>query len=356
MKYILSLTAAALFLCSIANAQNGQRPPGPPSCSAPGTDNAFLGIKTVRIWPGDAPMSKGSACDDIPTLTEMAAQPGADTGSAVIVIPGGAYAILAGDIEGRQVADWFAVRGFHTFVLSHRLSSHGYLFPVPLLDAQRAIQYVRAHAKDYHISPDRIVVAGFSAGGHLAALAATKPVPGDPKATDPVEQVSSRPDYLVLGYAWLGAITTDYSHLSYCNLFKIADEQCNAFKAEYTPAQLVSKDTPPTFIFHTFTDTVVPVQQTVDFYQALVKNNVSTELHIFGKGGHGSGLGRGDVMLDQWPSLLETWIRSEGLMERDEKAVGPLRIPTQAGGANRPGGAPPRQNAPATPPAAPPQQ
>jgi acetyl esterase/lipase len=165
MKQLIVIVALALMFSSAAGAQ------AMPSCSTAGTDNAFLGIKTIRLWPGDAPMAKGSNCDDIPTLTEMVAQPGADTGSAVIIIPGGAYAILAGDIEGRQVADWFAVRGFHTFILSHRLASHGYLFPIPLLDARRAVQYVRAHAKEYHISPDRIVLAGFSAGGHLAALA-----------------------------------------------------------------------------------------------------------------------------------------------------------------------------------------
>jgi len=342
MKQLIVIVALALMFSSAAGAQ------GMPSCSAAGTDNAFLGIKTVRLWPGDAPMAKGSNCDDIPTLTEMVAQPGADTGSAVIVIPGGAYAILAGDIEGRQVADWFAVRGFHTFILSHRLASHGYLFPIPLLDARRAVQYVRAHAKEYHISPDRIVLAGFSAGGHLAALAATKPIAGDAGVSDTVDQVSSRPDFLVLGYAWLGAITTDFSHLSYCKLFKLDDGQCNAFKAEYTPSLFVSKDTPPTFIFHTFTDTVVPVQQTVDFYQALVKNEVPTELHIFGKGGHGSGLGRGDAMLDQWPSLLETWIRAQGLMTVDEKAVGPRRIPgQQAGSPNPPAGGQNKPSAPA---------
>lgn len=322
---LLAVAMLELTLCAVAGAQAAPMP----SCSTAGTDNAFLGIKTIRLWPGDAPQAKGSGCDDVPTLTELAPQPGAGTGSAVIVIPGGAYAILAGDIEGRQVADWFAVRGFDTFILAHRLASHGYLFPAPLLDARRAIQYVRAHAKELHLSPHRIVVAGFSAGGHLAALAATRPVPGDPNAADPVERVSSRPDYLVLGYAWLGAITTDFSHLSYCKLFKVPDDQCNAMKAEDTPALFVSKDTPPTFIFHTFNDSVVPVQQTVDFYQALVKNDVPTELHVFANGHHGSGLGRGDAVLDQWPNLLETWLRADGLLTRDERAVGPLRIPGQ---------------------------
>ena len=325
-QYLACGALLALAMCCAAEAQ---RPMPMPSCSTAGTDNAFLGIKTIRLWPGDAPMAKGSTCDDVPTLTEMVPQPGGETGSAVIVIPGGAYAILAGDIEGRQVADWFAARGFNTFILAHRLASHGYLFPVPLLDARRAVQYVRAHAAEYHISPDRIVVAGFSAGGHLAALAATKPVPGDPSASDPVDRVSSRPDYLVLGYAWLGAITTDFSHLSYCKLFKVPDSECNAMKAQYTPTLFVSKDTPPTFIFHTFNDTVVPVQQTVDFYQALVRNDVPTELHIFANGRHGSGLGRGDIALDQWPNLLETWVRAQGLLTRDEKAVGPPWRPSQ---------------------------
>ncbi|MGB6743574.1 MAG: alpha/beta hydrolase, partial [Terracidiphilus sp.] len=281
------------------------------------TNNAFLGIQTIRLWPGPAPQAKGNACDDIPTLTIFDPHPGTATGSAVLIFPGGSYAHLAGNLEGRQVADWFTARGFRAFILSYRLSSNGYLLPVPLVDARRAIQTVRARAADYHISPDRLVVIGFSAGGHLAALSGTQFVPGSPDAEDPIDRVSSRPDYLVLGYPWIGAITTDTSHLSYCKLFNVMD-QCEALRAAYSPDLFVSKDTPPTFIYHTFTDQTVPVEQTLRFYNALVKAGVDSELHIFANGPHGTGLGKGDPALDQWPGLLENWLRAKGLLTADK--------------------------------------
>src|SRR5208283_2820662 len=107
---------------------------------------------------------------------------GSGNGSAVVILPGGAYLGLAANLEGRQVADWFTARGFRAFVLSYRLTSNGYLLPVPLLDARRAIQTVRARARDYQIDPNRIVVIGFSAGGHLAALSGTQFIPGNPEA------------------------------------------------------------------------------------------------------------------------------------------------------------------------------
>jgi acetyl esterase/lipase len=185
-------------------------------CAAAGDNNDFLGIQTIRLWPGDAPQAKGKSCEDVPTLTIFEPQRGFENGSAVLVFPGGAYSEIVGNAEGRQVADWFTARGFRAFVLSYRLSSNGYLLPVPLLDARRAIQTVRARAKDYLIAPNRIVVIGFSAGGHLAALASTQFVPGNPNEQDPIERVSSRPDYLVLGYPWIGAISLDTSHLNYC--------------------------------------------------------------------------------------------------------------------------------------------
>ena len=211
------------------------------------------------------------------------------------------------------MADWFTARGFRAFILSYRLTSHGYVLPVPLLDARRAIQTVRARARDYHIDPNRIVVIGFSAGGHLAALAGTQFVPGDPDADDAIERVSSRPDFLVLGYPWIGAISSDTSHLSYCKLFNLMD-QCEALRAAYSPDLFVTKETPPTFIYHTFTDQTVPVEQSLRFYDALAKAGVPSEIHIFANGPHGTGLGRGDAALDQWPALLETWLRAQGLM------------------------------------------
>ena len=240
----------------------------------------------------------------------------------MVVLPGGAYVGLAANLEGRQVADWFTARGFHAFVLSYRLSSNGYLLPVPLLDARRALQTVRARARDYAINPNRIVIIGFSAGGHLAALASTQPVPGKPDAEDPIERVSSRPDYLVLGYPWIGAISSDTTHLSYCKLFKVMD-RCEALRTAYSPDLFVSKETPPTFWFHTFNDVTVPVEQGLRFYDALVKAGVPSEAHIFANGPHGTGLGKADAALDQWPNLLEIWLRAQGLLTPDKSATAP---------------------------------
>jgi len=290
------------------------------ACATAGTNNAFLGIQTVRLWAGDAPEAKGKACEDIPTLTVMGPRKGAENGSAVIILPGGAYRNLAADLEGREIADWFTARGFRAFILSYRLTSNGYVLPVPLLDARRAIQTVRGRAADYHIDPNRIVVIGFSAGGHLAALSGTQFVPGNPDAEDPIDRASSRPDYLVLGYPWIGAISADTSHLSYCKLFNLMD-RCEALRTAYSPDLFVTKDTPPTFIYHTFTDQTVPVEQGLRFYEALIKAGVPSEMHIFANGPHGTGLGKGDAALDQWPSLLETWLRGKGLLTVNKPAV-----------------------------------
>jgi acetyl esterase/lipase len=292
------------------------------SCAIAGQNNAFLGIQIIRLWAGPAPQARGDTCEDIPTLTIFEPQHGTDNGSAVVIFPGGAYRNLAGNLEGRQYADWFTARGFRAFVLSYRLTGNGYVLPIPLLDARRAIQIVRSRARDYFINPNRIVVIGSSAGGHLAALAGTEFVQGNPEAEDPTDRVSSRPDYLVLVYPWIGAITADTSHLSYCKIFDLMD-QCEALRVAYSPDLFVTKDTPPTFWYHTFNDQTVPLEQGLRFYEALVKAEVPAEAHIFPNGAHGSGLGKGDAALDQWPGLLETWLRAQGLLIPDPSVAQP---------------------------------
>lgn len=316
MKYFLMVAALVCMACGA-----GAQGPRTRSCSTAGTDNAFLGITTIPLWSSAAPAAKGNTCYDIPTLTIFPPVAGSANGSAVVIFPGGGYEVLAGDLEGRDIASWFAARGFTAFIVSYRLPAHGYMLPIPLLDARRAIQDVRAHAAQYHIVPNRIVAIGFSAGGHLAALAATKPVSGNPGSPDPVERVSSRPDYLVLGYPWLGAITTNFSHLSYCRLFHVPDNTCNVLKAKYSPSLLVNRDTPPTFLYHTYNDQTVPIEQSLEFVNALVKAGVPAEIHIFANGSHGSGLGKGNAALDQWPGLLETWLRAQGLLTANRTAV-----------------------------------
>lgn len=320
-EILIHSTLFALAACLLPGSSGAQQKD---PCAQPGNDNAYLGIQTIRIWPGDAPEAKGKACEDIPTLTIFEPQAGHGNGSAVVIFPGGAYAHLAANLEGGQVAEWFTARGFRAFVLSYRLSSNGYLLPVPLLDARRAIQTVRARAGEYHIDPHRIVVIGFSAGGHLAALASTQFIPGNPNAEDSIERVSSRPDFAVLGYPWIGAISSDTTHLSYCKLFNVMD-QCEALRKAFSPDLYVTKDTPPTFWYHTFNDKTVPVEQGLRYYEALVKAGVPAEAHIFENGPHGTGLGSGDAALDQWPSLLETWLRANGLLTRPSSQTGAAR-------------------------------
>src|SRR6202789_2246390 len=164
-----------------------------------------LGISTMQLWPSGAPEVAGTDPADLPTLTVFVPQPGKGTGAAVVVAPGGAYLRLASNLEGRQVADWFTARGVTAFVLKYRLGAK-YLYPTPLLDAQRAIQVARSMATKYGYQPDKIRIIGFSAGGPPAAATGTFFEAGKPEANDPIERLSNRPDFLVLGYPWLNAM------------------------------------------------------------------------------------------------------------------------------------------------------
>ena len=145
MRPLFAFIAAALLACSAPTRRLT-------TCATAGNDNAFLNIQTIRLWPGDAPRPRAQPATTSPRSPSSGRAQATANGSAVIVLPGGAYRGLAGDLEGREVADWFTVRGFRAFILSYRLTSHGYLLPVPLLDARRAVQLVRARAQRL---PDR---------------------------------------------------------------------------------------------------------------------------------------------------------------------------------------------------------
>lgn len=302
------LCAALLLLVSIyfqGSAQSG----------AP-ADDSFLGILTFPLWENGPPEALGNAVDDTPTLTIFRPHPGTANGTAIVIVPGGAYLGLAANLEGRQVADWFASRGVTAFVLKYRLGAK-YTFPVPLLDARRAIRLVRSRAKEFGVLPNRIGMMGFSAGGHLTAVASTMFEGGEPNDADVVERVSSRPDFQILGYPWLNAMKADGGgNRPYCLALRLDAVKCQAFE-QYSPDMHVTEQTPPAFIYHTTDDELVPVDTSVTFYRALRSKSVPAEMHIFATGKHGSGLGLGDAALDLWPTLLEAWLRARGLLTRD---------------------------------------
>lgn len=274
-----------------------------------------LGIRTIELWPGGAPGALGTAAADVPTLTAFTPRHAWGNGTAVIVAPGGSYRELSADLEGREVADWFAARGITAFVLRYRLGAK-YPYPIPMNDAMRAMRYVRFNAAKYGVNPDRIGMIGFSAGGHLAAMVGTMGGPGDSAASDLMDRVSSRPDFLILGYPWLNAMQPNtHGLITYCSILAaIPRKDCPEFEKRYTPVDHVTKEMPPTFIYITSDDSTVDVSAAAAFYDALRAADVPVEFHSFAHGPHGSGLGNGYPALDLWPTLLEAWMRGQGFL------------------------------------------
>ncbi len=308
---VLLLSACCIALCPIVRARGADGSQSLPL--DPG-----LGIITLPLWNTLSGPKAGSAGRAASTLTAFLPQPGTGVGTAVIIAPGGAYLGLAMNLEGRQVADWFAARGIVAFVLKYRLGAR-HPFPQSLHDAQRAVRLVRSWSNRFGFSPNRIGFAGFSAGGHLAATEATTFDDGNPQARDPVARLSDRPDFLILGYPWLNAMQPNFRGLiTYCSVLPATPvRDCKVWERKYTPALHVTSRTPSTFIYATSDDSLVPVQASVEFYSALIAAGVPAELHLFRHGAHGSGLGLGDPALDKWPLLLESWLRGQGWLTPD---------------------------------------
>jgi len=272
--------------------------------------------KPELLWPGGAPGALGTADSDKPSLTPYLVPEGRGTGAAIVVCPGGGYQALALDHEGAQVARWLNSIGVAAFVLQYRLGPR-YHHPIELGDAQRAIRTVRARAARYRVLPDRVGIMGFSAGGHLASTAATHFDTGNPDASDVIDRVSSRPDFAVLAYPVI-SFTTPFTHRgSRDNLLgpnpdpKLVESLSNELQ--------VTPQTPPTFLFHTTTDSVVPVENSVLFYLALRKAGVPAEMHIYERGPHGVGLAATDEALSSWPARLADWLRVRGLLNGGPK-------------------------------------
>lgn len=306
----LTLLLALAWLPTPALAQGAPvtfRPPASPEA-------AFIAQpQEIPLWRNGAPGALGTASADQPTLTYY--PPVYETGTAVVIAPGGGYAFVATNHEGRQIANWLNSIGIAAFVLRYRVGPT-YHYPIELEDVQRAIRQVRAQAMELRIEPDHIGIMGFSAGGHLAALAATHFDHGNPNATDPIDRLSCRPDFAVLGYAVI-LLEGPYAHQESVQSL-LGNHPDPALLEELSANTQVTPHTPPTFLVSTGEDTTVPAENTVAFYVALRKAGVPVELHIFAKGTHGRGLTLGNPTNDVWRTLVENWFRANGLLARYE--------------------------------------
>lgn len=256
------------------------------------------------LWAGGAPGALGREAKDIPTLTPYFAPSGKATGASIIICPGGGYAMLAPH-EGSGYAIWLNEQGITAFVLKYRLGSNGYRHPAMMQDVQRAIRYVRANAVQWGLDPKRIGVMGSSAGGHLASTALTHFDSGSSAAPDPVDRVSSRPDFGILCYPVITMGPNTHSGSRDLLLGNNPDPELVEFLSN---EKQVKNDTPPVFLFHTFEDSAVKVENTLDFAAALRQHGVPFSLHIYPKGSHGMGLGDGHP----WTNECALWLKEQG--------------------------------------------
>jgi acetyl esterase/lipase len=275
------------------------------------------GHTQIPIWPGAAPDAQPVPGPEYvtnsttragkplvwvcnvaqPTMTVYSPR-GTNTGVAILVFPGGGYNALAMDLEGTEICDWLMSRGITAVLLKYRVPTPhrvGYAESLPALeDAQRTLGLVRLHAADWQIDPHKVGVIGFSAGGHMVTATSTHFDQRSYPAVDAADHESCRPDFAIAcypGHMW------------------DRGEDLNL-----NPNVPVTTNTPPTFLVQAEDDHVDGVEQSLVYYKALKKAGVPVEMHLYAQGGHGFGLRRTKFPVTTWPQLVETWLRTIGMI------------------------------------------
>lgn len=278
----------------------------------------------ISLWNGPAPRALGETETDKPRMYAFLPAKRSTT-AAILVIPGGGYQNVGLGYEGFDVAQWFNEQGMAAFVLDYRVAPYHY--PVEIDDGRRAIRLIRAHASEYGIDPNRLGVFGSSAGGHLAsslgthcglhqtATSAVSTTSDKSNFPDQVDALNCRPDFMVLAYPVID-MQSVFSHAgSRESLFGPNPDP--TLLREYSNELAVTPSTPPTFLFATTKDPVVPVENSLDFYRALERAKVPVELHLYEYADHGCGL-CGDIpSVSTWPLLLRNWLVFHGWLPQD---------------------------------------
>jgi acetyl esterase/lipase len=231
------------------------------------------------------------------------------TGEAVVICPGGGYRKLAYDWEGEDIAKFWNAKGVTAIVLKYRLpASEAQVekHKSPLMDAQRAMRLVRYHAGEWGIDPGKVGIMGFSAGGHLASSLSVHFDSGNISAADPVERMSCRPDFSVLVYPVI-TFTGELQHSGSRRNLVGEDPELMEY---YSSHLYITGDTPPAILIHSSDDRSVPVENSILYYQALVRQGVPAEMHIYPYGGHGYSLAVGKGHLAGWPERVHEWLKS----------------------------------------------
>jgi acetyl esterase/lipase len=270
----------------------------------------------IPLWPnggpGDAPLAKPEADTSgptgalvagrsvvrlgnisTPTLTVYSPPAGKNSGAAVLLFPGGGYSILAMDLEGSEICEWLNTIGVTGILVKYRVPAQptSPRKEAPLQDAQRAISLARSNAAKWHIDPARIGIMGFSAGGHLSALLSNHYDKRIYQPIDEADKVSLRPDFTLLIYP----------------AYLVASGDTLA------PDMTITSATPPTFLIQAENDGV-RVENSLVYYEALRKNSVKAEMHIYSEGGHGYGLRATNDPITGWPVRAADWLRHIGML------------------------------------------
>ncbi len=225
---------------------------------------------------------------------------------AILICPGGAYAHLAIEHEGYDVAKWLNSHGIAAAVLQYRIAPHR--FPAPLQDAQQAIRLIREHSESWNIDPEKTGILGFSAGGHLASTAGTHFKDGNAPG-----RISSRPDFMILVYPVI-SLMSPIGHIGSRNNLLGPDADLEMDQSLSNHLQ-VNSETPPTFLAHTSDDSGVSVENSIEFYMALIRAGVPAEMHLFETGRHGLGLGLENEAFRAWPALCIQWLRTREILK-----------------------------------------
>ncbi len=327
--FILALCAVFAFANLSAHEPSWQPSPGhaqipiwpgtpPDPQPVAGPESAEMSGKD--FLPGGRP-ALGVSNVTRPTMTVYSPREN-NTGAAVVVFPGGGYQVLAIDLEGTEVCDWLTPKGITCVLLKYRVTDVGSYpksgpypeSPMALEDAQRTMGLVRLHAAEWHIDPHKIGVLGFSAGGHLSAAISTHFAKRLYPAVDVADKESCRPDFAVAIYpGHLSIAAAEWDARQGKKKFVVGPAAADGHLA-LNPEVPVTNQTPPTFLLQAEDDHVDNVDDSLAYYIALRKAGVPVEMHLYAQGGHGFGLRRTKFPITAWPQLVETWLRTIGMI------------------------------------------